>query len=222
MTFNPPYTLIHSQRAKSVRLKICRINGLQMIVPRRFNIKRIPDILHKSQKWIVRNWQPIAENQSHHKTDLPVELELLFLNEKWQIQYHILEINSVRVEIQENNIIQIKGKIQENTLVIAALKKWLKQKAREYLITELDKICRRTQLSYTALSIRDTQTRWGSCSAQKRISLNFKLLFLPPDLVEYILIHELCHTRHLNTLKNAKNSKKFLLVSLFGLKKCFV
>lgn len=198
MIFNPPYTLINSQRAKSVRLKICRINGLQMVVPRRFNTKRIPDILHKNQKWILRNWHHIADNQSHHKTSLPQELDLLFLNEKWQIQYYPQEIKDVKIKTQENNMIKISGKIQDITLVITALKKWLKRKAKEYLIAELNKISQITQLTYTSASIRDTHTRWGSCSAKKRISLNFKLLFLPSELVEYILIHELCHTIHLN------------------------
>lgn len=202
MIFNPPYTLINSQRAKSVRLKICRINGLQMVVPRRFNIKRIPDILHKNQKWILRNWHHISTDQSDKKTVLPLELDLLFLNEKWQIQYHPEEINAVIIKTQENNMIKISGKIEENTLVITALKKWLKHKAKQHLVAELDKICRITQLSYTAVSIRDTHTRWGSCSAKKRISLNYKLLFLPPDLVEYVLIHELCHTIHLNHSKH--------------------
>lgn len=196
--------LINSHRAKSVRLKICRINGLQVIVPQRFNIKRIPDILHKNQKWILKNWHHIAENQSDQKT-LPQELDLLLINEKWHIQYHAEEINAVLLKPLEDNtqyILKINGKIQENTLVIAALKKWLRHKARDYLMRELDNICRITQLSYTAISIRDTHTRWGSCSAKKRISLNYKLLFLPPDLVEYVLIHELCHTIHLNHSKH--------------------
>jgi len=199
MLFNPPYMLIQSLRAKSVRLKICRINGLQLVVPRRFNKQKIPDILHKNQKWILRNWHHISANtSSDQKTALPQELDLLFLNEKWQIQYYPQEINNILLEIQENHIIKITGNTQDYKLVITALKKHLKQKARKYLMAKLDQLCQTTQLSYSALSIRDTQSRWGSCSAKKRISLNFKLLFLPPDIVEYVLIHELCHTRHLN------------------------
>jgi predicted metal-dependent hydrolase len=48
------------------------------------------------------------------------------------------------------------------------------------------------------LSIRSQKTRWGSCSIRGNISLNDQLLFMPAKTVEYLMIHELCHTRHLN------------------------
>jgi len=50
----------------------------------------------------------------------------------------------------------------------------------------------------TKVSVRLQKTRWGSCSTQGAISLNAKLLFLPVDVVNYVLIHELCHTVHHN------------------------
>ena len=53
-------------------------------------------------------------------------------------------------------------------------------------------------LRYHRCTIRGQKTRWGSCSSRKTISLNYKLLFLPPHLVRYLFVHELCHTRHLN------------------------
>ena len=48
------------------------------------------------------------------------------------------------------------------------------------------------------VQVRGQQTRWGSCSLQKTISINRKLLFLPPPLVEQVFIHELCHTVRLD------------------------
>jgi predicted metal-dependent hydrolase len=51
------------------------------------------------------------------------------------------------------------------------------------------------------LLVKNQRTRWASCSAKKNLSLNTKLLFLSPDLVRYVLIHELCHTVYMDHSK---------------------
>jgi hypothetical protein len=79
-----------------------------------------------------------------------------------------------------------------------ALKERLTDRAEEHLIPWLKRISDEIGLSYSAISIRQQQTRWGSCSSRRLISLNARLLFLPPELVTYVLVYELCHTKHLN------------------------
>lgn len=56
-------------------------------------------------------------------------------------------------------------------------------------------------LPFSNFSIREQSTRWGSCSVEKNISLNQQLMFLPYELVRYVIIHELCHTKELNHSK---------------------
>jgi predicted metal-dependent hydrolase len=79
-----------------------------------------------------------------------------------------------------------------------ALKGWLTHKGEEHLIPWIKRISDESGLNYSAVAIWRQQTRWGSCSSRRLISLNARLLFLPPELVTYVLVHELCHTKHLN------------------------
>ena len=72
------------------------------------------------------------------------------------------------------------------------------RKAENNLIKWLRKISIQTNLPYRTTTIRSQKTLWGSCSSDRNISLNYKLLFLEPKVVEYVLIHELCHTIHMN------------------------
>ena len=91
-----------------------------------------------------------------------------------------------------------------------------KNYARKILKQRLDQLCEKYNFSYGNLSIRNQKTRWGSCSAKNNISLNAKLTELPKELMDYVILHELVHTRVKNhskyfweTLdKYVQNSKK--------------
>ncbi|OGO07180.1 MAG: hypothetical protein A2Y92_03540 [Chloroflexi bacterium RBG_13_57_8] len=70
--------------------------------------------------------------------------------------------------------------------------------ARKQIISRLGQLARRYGFTYNKVSIRNQRTRWGSCSAKGNISLNIKLVALPPELRDYVLLHELTHTRFHN------------------------
>ncbi|MDR2120766.1 MAG: M48 family metallopeptidase [Tannerella sp.] len=78
------------------------------------------------------------------------------------------------------------------------LKKALRREAERELPARLDALAERHRLRYTDVKIRDTKTRWGSCSSQKNISLSLSLMLLPAHLIDYVLLHELCHTVEMN------------------------
>lgn len=74
----------------------------------------------------------------------------------------------------------------------------LRREAKELLPRVMERVSARTGLRYGRLTIRDSRTRWGSCSSVGNISLSLHLARLPEELVEYVCIHELCHTVHHN------------------------
>jgi predicted metal-dependent hydrolase len=78
------------------------------------------------------------------------------------------------------------------------LRRWLMGRAQTVLAEHLADCAREFGFSYRALSIRRQKTRWGSCSARGTISLNCCIVFQPPEVLRYLLIHELSHTRHMN------------------------
>lgn len=74
----------------------------------------------------------------------------------------------------------------------------LRREARELLPAMVEVVSRRTGLNYRSVAIRATRSKWGSCSSRNDLSLSAYLMLLPDHLIEYIIVHELCHTVHRN------------------------
>ena len=73
--------------------------------------------------------------------------------------------------------------------------------AQDELFSRLEYFSEKYNLPYRRAAFRCQRTKWGSCSSQSNISLNINIAFLPEHLQDYILLHELCHIRHMNHSK---------------------
>jgi predicted metal-dependent hydrolase len=74
----------------------------------------------------------------------------------------------------------------------------LRQQAKEYLPKELVRLAQEYGFSFQAIRISKSKTRWGSCSSKGTVNLSFYIMLLPGHLIEYVLLHELCHTIEMN------------------------
>ena len=79
-----------------------------------------------------------------------------------------------------------------------ALERWYRRAARAEIAPRLDEAAAAVERSYSALTIRNQRTRWGSCSASGAMSFNWRLLLAPPEVLDYVVWHEACHLVHLD------------------------
>lgn len=73
-----------------------------------------------------------------------------------------------------------------------------KEQARSFVLEKIKKVNTHYNFSFGRVAIRNQKTRWGSCSNKKNLNFNYKIVFLPEKIAEYIVIHELCHLREMN------------------------
>jgi len=194
-----PLNVKINKRAKRILVKLIPGKGLEVVVPDKFHCKMVPEVLAEKRAWIERTRDRLlAEGR-----DLSGELPRLPNTLDYKAMDRIVQVDYIDrpapVKIVENaGRIQVSGPVDDRALIFEALSKYTAKKAREHLLPVLAEISRRTGLKYEAMRVRRQKTRWGSCAARGTISVNAKLLFLPPELVDQLLIHELCHTKHMN------------------------
>ena len=78
--------------------------------------------------------------------------------------------------------------------------------ARDYLTARIIFYNKLTGGEYYKITIRDQKSRWGSCSSTGTLSFNYRLIFAPPKVLDYVVVHELCHLTHMNHSKDFWNT----------------
>lgn len=200
MIWPPNITIKKHSRARHVKLKASVKHGLELVVPKRFNQKEIPFILDQNRSWIEKQLLKI-QSQLLSIDTLPTEISLPAFALTWQIEYVEIEKKLRLMSRPHQQELVLIGNMQNKSQCKELLINWAKKQARIFLIQKLGDLSKQIKLPFENAIIRDQTTRWGSCSSQKSISLNYKIVFLPLRLLEHIMIHELCHTVHMNHSK---------------------
>ena len=190
------YTLRESHRAKKVILKV-GLNGLEVVVPRRFGKRRLSTILEANREWIEKELQRVEESPS---LVAPECINLNAIHERWQVYYQSQPTSDGRFSVKENasNRLLVEGDVDDVRGVSSVLTQWLHLKARAHLVPWLREVSREVDTPFQKATVRGQTTRWASCSKSGNISLNRSLLLLPGHLVRHVFLHELCHIRELN------------------------
>ncbi|MEN8169550.1 MAG: SprT family zinc-dependent metalloprotease [Pseudomonadota bacterium] len=187
--------LRRNPRAKYVRLKIHPPGRVEVVMPSGFDERGLPVILDQHTAWV--------EERLLHLSGQPVELQgppsrikLPAIDDQWRLEY--MPRGGTRNSCRErtDGVLTVSADNDEQRREL--LKRWLARKAKQQLIPWLKETSDELALPFSGVTIRGQRTRWGSCSAKGHINLNYALLFLQPDLVRYLFVHELCHTVHLN------------------------
>lgn len=196
-----PYKVIASNRAKYIRIKLTQFGELSVTMPVSSKISYAHDFIYSKKSWIEKN---LAKVKNPKDKIIPRSLDLKLLNETWSIQYFDTQNVETRIPKlieQKDSILEIQGsheQLNDFDIISKVLNNWCKKKAKPIFNSMLQQIAEIHGFHYHRLSIRSQKTRWGSCSNQKNINLNCKLLFMPEDVVRYVMIHELCHTIEMN------------------------
>ena len=198
-------TLFSSKRAKRLSITIKPFTGVRVSVPRYVSFKKAKQATEERIDWIKSNLSKMKKAE---------DLFTVFnLDTKFQTRSHHLELKVSDTDtlksIVRNNKISIiipqSNKMEDSavqTEIRKAIERAWRKEAKEYLPARVKVLAEKHKFKYKNVAIKNTKTRWGSCSFSNNINLSLHLMRLPDHLVDYVILHELVHTKVKNHSKD--------------------
>lgn len=186
------YSLRHPARVKKVSLKVEPPDQVIVSAPRRVSKRVIENFVIQNEAWIKKQLVKLNSQQDQVESDT----QIMIFGIKYNKIYLSNHSKPLGISIEEEKIIFNFPHIPEmnqEKIIKKELKLFLKKSARTFLEKQLSQYAKLMNLKYQTLTLREQKTRWGSCSGQDRISLNWRLVHYPPAVINYVIVHELAH-----------------------------
>ncbi len=191
-----PFAVRVSERARRLTARVHVGGRVEIVVPVGVNPKTVRDFVQRFTPWIDRKVAAMQCAAEPH-AEVPSEVLFSFSRERFAIEWR----PSPGLAIAERaGTLEVRA--PEAGAARRALQEWLKQAAGARLEPALFDLAAELEFPVGRVAIRRQRTRWGSCSTRGTVSLNCSLLFLRPEVVRYLFVHELAHTRHMNHSAN--------------------
>ena len=192
----PAYTVQRSRRARYLSVRVTPQMGVTVMLPKGIHEDAVEPFLLEHRDWLERELLVVEQHPTaRQRGKLPASIELPALHRAITVHYEDQPGARVRVT-EDRSGLRVAGAVTDKNAVCAALCRWLSRLARRELVARLQRLSVTSGLAFARCSIRGQRGRWGSASTSGHVCLNYKLLFLPPAVVDYVLLHELTHTLH--------------------------
>ncbi len=184
-----------SRQARRLSVRVFRSGRVEVVVPRRTPSRLVAHFLAEHREWIDAK-RALAQRHAPPPSPFPPRQVRFEVNDTtWRLH---LSGGTGRPRIQSSSgLLHVTGTVSAETLR-ALLRRWLLVAARDALEPLVAPLAQQMGVRFSAVHVRRQRTRWGSCSTRGVISLNACLVFQPPEVVRYLLVHELTHTVHMN------------------------
>jgi hypothetical protein len=191
-----PWRVRASLRARRLTVRVLPGGHVEIVVPRGTRPRTIEQFVSRHRTWIERKLVLYRPLDTAASDGLPDEVYFAASGQRHGLKF--IESAKAPRLVTDGTSLLLHGSPARPALVRHLLQRFTMRAAHTTLAPWLAGLATTSGLRYERLQIRRQRTRWGSCSRSGTISLNACLLFQPPAVVNYLLIHELAHTQHMN------------------------
>ena len=186
------YTLNRSARRRSITLTIAE-SGLRVGAPMRAPQHRIDTVLNEHADWIVRKLAEWAARRPPPFNWIAGDCLMLLGNAL------TLRFDATADAIgRENGVLKVPAALAAPAVAATAVHQWLRATAQTWFTQRVAHFAPELRVKIPSLRLSNARTRWGTCHPHGRIHLNWRLIHMPPALIDYVVVHELAHLHEPN------------------------
>lgn len=182
-----PDKVVRTSR-RTVSVSVDNLGRVIVRAPLRYSNEKIAQFLAEKESWILKHKQRIMGAGIRLPSETLDGYSLLLLGEAHTIE--LVDGGRIRLDGEGKRIYLPRENAEEK------LRRWLKENARRIFAERTQALAEELGLTYQSFTLASGRTTWGSCTGDNRLRLNFRLLYAPKPVIEYVIVHELCHTLH--------------------------
>jgi predicted metal-dependent hydrolase len=180
--------IVRSIKRRSVSIQILSDTSIKVSIPFFFTPSQVNKLLKEKEDWITQHQQMFKMRRP--KRDL--QDEFLYLGKTYPLE----------IRLNQKNIIEVSDKLYlgspNKKYAKTYITSWYKQQARKIIVERVHHYASMSGLKFKSINLTSATTRWGSCSSEKNLNFNWKLIMAPLEVIDYVVAHELAHLEEMN------------------------
>ena len=197
------FDVTYSKR-KTLAIKIDPSGDVSVAAPKGTSRKAIIDMVSNKADWIIKKLNEIeTRNAQVIKREFVAGESFMYLGSDYPLQMTINpELNKLTVRLSDGRFM-VDSPVTDADVIKSALEAWYRFMAGQYIKSRIDHYRSVLNVMPNRVTIKEQKTMWGSCSSKNNLNFNWRVMMAPAEVVDYLVVHELCHLIHHN------HSKKF-------------
>ena len=181
---------------RRMTLSVRPFRPVRLTIPYSLSYSSATSFIKEKKEWIINSKEKISKNENKRTV---FNLDSEFKTRERSLKFKVSENNKDQIRITKNSIIV--SYVNKNEITTEEMQGFIRKgiteafriEAKNYLPERTFILAEKYSFKVNNVSVRNAKTRWGSCSGLNNISLNINLMRLPDYLIDYVILHELCH-----------------------------
>jgi hypothetical protein len=191
--------LRRSDRARRVRLVVDRSAVLSVVIPRRFPLAEVPDALREHARWIARTVERTRSRARPPRSHVEDGREVALFGVRHALRLLPADGLAERARVWRSGAeILVRVPPLHGRGPAELVRGWLRTHATREIPPRVRELNGPLGFPLRRITVRDQRTKWGACSAGGHVTLNWRLALAPTEVLDYVILHELCHLKELN------------------------